>query len=104
MLTENYENLKAAIVGQACEDYCYAIRDKKKFKPFKDNKGLEARKYRKAISVIKDCDEFFKNDIGFYMDNPPEYKELIKRLKYVANRPDKYKVVRFLKNTTGAEE
>ena len=73
MLNENYDRLKMAVVGQACEDYCYALRDKKKFKPFKDKKGAEAKKYRKAVRMIKDCDEFFRNEISFYMDNPPEY-------------------------------
>lgn len=100
MLNENYEKLMTAVVGQACEDYCYALRNKKKFKPFKDKKGAEAQKYRRAIRTIKECDEFFKTTMNSYMENPPEYKELIKRLKYVANRPNQYQIIRFLKNTT----
>ena len=105
MLTENYEKLKAAVVGLACEEYCYALRDKKKFKQFKDDVGsAQAKKYKRALATIKDCDAFFKNEISLYLDNPPEYKELIKRLKYIANRPQEYKVIRFIKNTTSVEE
>lgn len=104
MLNENYEKLRMAVVGQACEDYCYALRDKKKFKDFKNKIGAEAKKYRKALRTIQDCDEFFKNEICLYMDNPPEYKDLIKRLKYVANHPQQFQIVRFLKNTIGDEE
>ena len=103
-LMKNYENLAAAVVGQACEDYCYALRHKKQFKEFKDEPYSEGgKKYRRALVTIADCTEFFKTGLYKYMDNPPQYEELIKRLKYVANHPDKFKIVRFLKNTTGEE-
>ena len=102
-LYKNYQALRAAVVGNACEEYCYALRNKKKFKPSEGQSSKDKRKYRKAVKEIKDCEEFFKNDIGFYLDNPPEYKVLIKRLKYIAKNKKEFNVIRFLGNISSEE-
>ena len=52
---ENYDMLAAAIVGQACEDYCYALRKRHKYGPNSPQKNdtlYKAQKKRIKLETI----------------------------------------------------
>ena len=98
----NYDMLAAAIVGQACEDYCYALRKKEKYGPNSPQKNDTLYKAQKK--KIKELEYFFYNDMNCYTYENIDPDELIPRLKEVAADTEHYKVIRFLKNHTKGED
>lgn len=100
-LRENYESLASAVVGQACEEYCYTLRKLKKYGPGGSHENQTM--YKNQLKIKKEIEEFFNNEINIYMDNPPDSKILIKQLTKVANDEENHKVIRFLKNHTKKE-
>ena len=99
---ENYDMLAAAIVGQACEDYCYALIKKEKYGP---NSSLKNNTlYKAQIKKIDELEDFFYNRMNLYTYENVDPDELIVRLKEVAKDTETYKVIRFLKNHTKGEE
>ena len=99
---ENYEMLAAAIVGQACEDYCYALRKKEKYGPHSPLKNDTL--YKSQIKKIKELEDFFYHNMNSFTYENVNPDELIKRLKVVAKDTENFKVIRFLKNHTKGEE
>lgn len=95
---ENYDMLAAAIVGQACEDYCYALRKKEKYNPESPLKNNTL--YKAQIKKIEELEDFFFNHMNKYTYENVDPETLIIRLKEVAEDTENYKVIRFLKNHT----
>lgn len=96
-----YANLKAAVVGQACEDYCYALRKEKKYR---HKEGTKKKLHDDQIKIIEECEDFFRNRLGFWMDEDIDPEVLISRLKVVAKDTYNYQVIRFLKNISSAKD
>lgn len=99
---ENYEMLAAAIVGQSCEDYCYALRKKEKYGPKSPLKNDTL--YKVQLKKIKELEYFFFHEMNAYTYENIDPNDLIKRLKEVAKDTENYKVIRFLKNHTKGED
>ena len=92
-----YQELAAAIIGQACEDYCYAVRKKKKYKD--NNEKL----YKSQLNIIKETKSFFNNEMLFYSQENINPKELIKQLNKIAKDVKNYQVIRFIKNQSSCK-
>ena len=99
---ENFDMLAAAIVGQACEDYCYALRKKQKYGPNSSQKNDTLYKAQKK--KIKELEYFFYNDMNRFTYETVDPNDLIARLKEVAKDTENFKVIRFLKNHTKGED
>ena len=99
---ENYEMLAAAVVGQACEDYCYALRKREKYGPNSSLKNDTL--YKAQIKRIEELEEFFFLRMNSFTYETVDPVDLIHRLKEVAADTENYKVIRFLKNHTKGED
>lgn len=93
-----YQELAAAIIGQACEDYCYAVRKKKKYK------DTDEKLYKSQLDIIKETKSFFNNEMSFYSQEKIDAKELIKQLNKIAKDVNSHQVIRFLKNQSSCKE
>lgn len=113
MYEENYQNLAAAIIGQACEDYAYSLRNIPKYRKLYKNSekaGDELgykkylKRYKKEVKLRDDCLDFFYHDMGSYMENPLNPDVLVARLKEIAKNKKEYEIIRILKNMTSLKE
>ena len=93
--------LKAAVVGQACEDYCYALRNEKKYR---NGEGTKKKLHNDQVKIIDECESFFHNGLSFWLESDVDPDVLIEQLKKIAKDTYNHKVIRFLKNVSSAKE